>query len=98
MRSFSKPTANLFHALRFKSVYGGAAPDASLHSSYGEAPWNARRSKPFPALISIQIGEDLGGIFFDALGNHHDCMSLVALGCGAQPLRDLACWYLELRR
>ena len=51
-----------------------------------------------PLLISVEVSEDFGGIFFDALGNHHDCMGLAALVCGAQSLRDLACRYFELGR
>jgi putative membrane protein len=53
--------------------------------------------KTGPLLVGVEISEDLGGIFFDAFGNHDDCMRFATLECGAQPLRNLACRYLELR-
>ena len=53
--------------------------------------------KTCPLLISVEISENLGGIFFDAFGNHDDRMRLTTLECGAQPLRNLACGDLKLR-
>ena len=35
--------------------------------------------KTGPLLVGVEIGEDLGGIFLDAFGNHHDRMGLAAL-------------------
>src|SRR5437667_7069750 len=68
-----------------------AIEGAGRRAAHDVAKCGGTQLKTCPLLISVEISEDLGGIFFDAFGNHHNCMRLAALECSAQPLRNLAC-------
>jgi hypothetical protein len=70
-----------------QQAFEGAAGRSAAHNV---PKCGGTKLETCPLLIRIEISEDFGSILFDAFGNHHDCMRLAALECGAQPLRDLA--------